>query len=44
MEHTQIELLAPAGRWEAMEKVAAAGADTVTLVARDLICACSGLV
>ena len=31
MEHTQIELLAPAGRWEAMEKVAAAGADAVYL-------------
>jgi putative protease len=31
MNSTQIELLAPAGRWEAMEKVAAAGADAVYL-------------
>jgi len=31
MKNTQIELLAPAGRWEAMEKVAAAGADAVYL-------------
>ena len=31
MEYSQIELLAPAGRWEAMEKVAAAGADAVYL-------------
>lgn len=31
MNNTQIELLAPAGRWEAMEKVAAAGADAVYL-------------
>lgn len=29
MNNSQIELLAPAGRWEAMEKVAAAGADAV---------------
>lgn len=31
MKNTQIELLAPAGRWEAMEKVAVAGADAVYL-------------
>lgn len=31
MNSTQIELLAPAGRWEAMEKVADAGADAVYL-------------
>ena len=31
MNNTRIELLAPAGRWEAMEKVAAAGADAVYL-------------
>ncbi len=31
MKNSQIELLAPAGRWEAMEKVAAAGADAVYL-------------